>query len=160
MIKIKIIALSKLKEKYLTEAQSEYLKRLSAFALVEVIEIEPVRLPENPSASEITKALLSEAEAIKKKIPAMSTVIDMFIEVKKFSSEAFAADIQNKINGGEGTFVYIIGSSYGLAEEIKAMANIKLSFSDMTFPHQLFRIMLLEQVYRAFKINEGSKYHK
>ena len=160
MIKIKIIALSKLKEKYLAEAQAEYLKRLSAFALVEVIEIEPVRLPENPSASEISKALLSEAEAIKKKIPAMSTVIAMCIEGKKFSSEAFAAAIQNKINGGEGTFVYIIGSSYGLAEEIKAMANIKLSFSDMTFPHQLFRIMLLEQVYRAFKINEGSKYHK
>ena len=160
MIKIKIIALSKLKEKYLTEAQSEYLKRLSAFASVEVIEIEPVRLPENPSASEISKALLSEAEAIKKKLPAMSTVIAMCIEGQKFSSEAFAAAIQNKINGGEGTFVYIIGSSYGLAEEIKAMANIKLSFSDMTFPHQLFRIMLLEQVYRAFKINEGSKYHK
>ena len=160
MIKIKIIALSKLKEKYLAEAQAEYLKRLSAFATVDIIEIEPVRLPENPSASEISKALAQEAEVIKKKIPSMATVIAMCIEGKKFSSEAFATAIQNKIDGGEGTFVYIIGSSYGLSDEIKAMANIKLSFSDMTFPHQLFRIMLLEQVYRAFKINEGSKYHK
>ncbi len=160
MIKIKIIALSKLKEKYLAEAQSEYLKRLSAHAAVEVIEIEPVRLPENPSNLEIAKALTAEAEAIKKKIPTQATVVAMCIEGKKLSSEAFAETMQNKINGGSGTFVYIIGSSFGLSPEIKAMADIKLSFSDMTFPHQLFRVMLLEQIYRAFKINEGSKYHK
>lgn len=160
MIKIKIIALGKLKEKYLSQAQEEYLKRISAYAKTEVIEIEPVRLSENPSKAEIEKALMSEAELIKKKIPENSAKIAMCIEGKRFSSEEFSSKVADIVSGGKGTLVYIIGSSYGLHDSIKQIADLKLSFSDMTFPHQLFRIMLLEQIYRGFKINEGSKYHK
>lgn len=160
MIKIKIIALGRLKEKYLREASDEYIKRLGGFAKTEIIELEPVRLGENPSESEINRALLSEAEAIKKKIGDASTVVAMCIEGKMYSSEDLHKELDKRINSGDGSFAFIVGSSYGLHPEIKALADIKLSFSPMTFPHQLFRIMLLEQVYRSFKITEGSKYHK
>lgn len=160
MIKIKIIALGKLKEKYLREASDEYIKRLSGFAKTEIIELEPMRLCENPSETETTRALLAEAEAIKKKIGDASTVIVMCIEGKMCSSEEFHKELDKRINRGEGNFVFIIGSSYGLHPDIKELADIKLSFSPMTFPHQLFRVMLLEQVYRSFKIAEGAKYHK
>lgn len=160
MIKVKLITLGKLKEKYLREAVAEYLKRLSAYANAEIIELEPVRLPDNPSASEIEKALSLEAEMIKKKIPDDALVTAMCIEGKQYSSEEFEKLLSGKINQGRGNLIFIIGSSYGLSEEIKKMADIKLSFSKMTFPHQLFRIMLMEQIYRSFKIAEGSKYHK
>ena len=160
MIKLKIIALGRLKEKYLRDAQDEYIKRLSAYAKTELIELEPVRLSDNPSAGEIERALSTEAEMIKKKIPENSLVTAMCIEGKQLSSEELSDFNSERIARGTGTLVYIIGSSYGLHSDIKAMAGLKLSFSKMTFPHQLFRIMLLEQVYRAFKIEEGSSYHK
>ena len=160
MIKVKIIALGRLKEKYLREASDEYIKRMSAYAKTEIVEIEPVRLPDNPSEKEIEKALISEAEMIKKKIPDDAVVTAMCIEGRQSSSEELSNLINNRISRGEGSFVFIIGSSYGLHPSIKASADIKLSFSKMTFPHQLFRIMLLEQIYRSFKIAEGSKYHK
>ena len=159
MIKLKIITLGKLKEKYLRDAEAEYLKRLSAYAKCELIELEPVRLSDNPSTNEIEKALLAEAELIKKKIPENSFVTTMCIEGKQYTSEEMSSLI---FKGAQncGTLVYIIGSSFGLHESIKNLSNVKLSFSKMTFPHQLFRIMLLEQIYRGFKIEEGSKYHK
>ena len=159
MIKLKIITLGKLKEKYLRDAEAEYLKRLSAYAKCELIELEPVRLSENPSANEIEKALLAEAELIKKKIPENSFVTTMCIEGKQYTSEEMSSLI---FKGAQisGTLVYIIGSSFGLHDSVKNLSNVKLSFSKMTFPHQLFRIMLLEQIYRGFKIEEGSRYHK
>ena len=160
MIKLKIITLGKLKEKYLREAEAEYLKRLSAYSKCELVEIEPLKLSDNPSENEIEKALSGEAELIKKKIPENSFIAALCIEGKQYSSEELSTLMFSKINGGTGNLVFIIGSSYGLHSSIKAMANLKLSFSKMTFPHQLFRIMLLEQVYRGFKIEEGSKYHK
>lgn len=160
MIKIKIIALGKLKEKYLREAVEEYIKRISAYAKTEIIELEPVRLSENPSDAEIERALASEAEMVKKKIPENSLVTAMCIEGKQLSSEKLSAVLTENIDRGVGNLVFIIGSSYGLSKEIKALSSIKLSFSSMTFPHQLFRVMLLEQIYRSFKIAEGSKYHK
>ncbi len=160
MIKIKVIALGRLKEKYLRDACDEYIKRLSAYAKTEIIELEPARLSDNPSSGEIEKALLAEAEMIKKKIPDGSLVVAMCIEGKQFSSEEFCQAINDRISRGVGSLVFIIGSSYGLHQDIKGLADIKLSFSKMTFPHQLFRVMLLEQVYRSFKIGEGSKYHK
>ena len=159
MIKLKIITLGKLKEKYLRDAEAEYLKRLSAYAKCELIELEPVRLSDNPSSAECEKALLQEAELIKKKIPENSFVTAMCIEGKQYSSEEMS-DLMFKGVRESGTLVYIIGSSFGLHDSIKSLANLKLSFSKMTFPHQLFRIMLLEQIYRGFKIEEGSKYHK
>ncbi len=160
MIKIRIIALGRLKEKYLREAGEEYVKRLSAYAKTEIIELEPVRLSDTPSDSEIQKALKTEAEMIKKKIPENSLITAMCIEGKQFSSPEFSRELENHISRGAGNLVFIIGSSFGLHDEIKALADIKLSFSKMTFPHQLFRIMLLEQVYRSFKISQGSRYHK
>ncbi len=160
MIKIKIIALGKLKEKYLTDATQEYLKRLSGFAKTEIIEITPVKLSDNPSNTEIEKALDAEAELIIKKLSGKEYITTLCIEGKQMSSEEFSAEISNNINGGEGNLVYIIGSSYGLSDRIKTLAHKKLSFGKMTFTHQLFRVMLLEQIYRGFKIREGSKYHK
>lgn len=160
MIKINIISLGKLKEKYLREAVEEYAKRISGYAKLSIIEIEPERLSDNPSESEIEAALKSEAEKIMKKIESGSFTVAMCIEGKQMASEEFAKMFSDKINTGTGIFNFIIGSSYGLHSSVKNTADIKFSFSKMTFPHQLFRIMLLEQIYRAFKINEGGKYHK
>lgn len=160
MIKINIISLGRLKEKYLREAVEEYTKRISGYAKLSVVEIEPERLSDNPSESEIEAALKAEAEKIMKKIEAGSFTVAMCIEGKQMASEEFAKMFSDKINGGTGVFNFIIGSSYGLHSSVKNSADIKFSFSKMTFPHQLFKVMLLEQIYRAFKINEGSKYHK
>lgn len=160
MMKIKIIALGKLKENYLKDAVLEYIKRLSAYAKVEIVELTPIKLSENPSQSEINKSLDLEADMIMKKLSGKEHITALCIEGKNLSSEELSANIQAHINGGEGNLVYIIGSSYGLSDKIKAIAHGKLSFGKMTFTHQLFRVMLLEQLYRGFKIMEGSKYHK
>lgn len=159
MIKITLITLGKLKEKYLREASAEYEKRLSRYCSLDIVEIEPVRLGEKPSQSEIDAALQREAEMIIKKIPMGSQVYSLCVEGKPLSSEEFAKKNGALVDSGKG-MVFIIGSSYGLDERIKRLSNVRLSLSEMTFPHQLFRIMLLEQIYRSFKINEGSTYHK
>lgn len=159
MIKVTIIALSKLKEKYLKDASDEYLKRLSRYCKLQVVEIEPERLNDNPSQNEINSALEKEAQAVFKRLPESSYVAAMCIEGKKLSSEDFAKTLSSA-QFSSGGMTFIIGSSYGLADSVKKRADIRLSVSDMTFPHQLFRIMLLEQIYRGFKINEGSAYHK
>lgn len=159
MIKVTVIALGKLKEKYLSEAQKEYSKRLSRYCNLEIVELEPVRLPDNPSKNEIDNALLKESEMILKKIPTNSKVFTLCVEGKGMDSPKFAQKIESIANIGN-SIVFIIGSSYGLSEKVKQCSDFRLSVSDMTFPHQLFRIMLLEQIYRAFKIIEGSTYHK
>ena len=159
MIKITLICLGKLKEKYLKEACDEYTKRLSRYCSFEIAELEPVRLPEKPSTAEIDAALSKEAEMIIKKIPQNSDLYALCVEGKPLSSEAFAQNIATSQNVGKNV-AFVIGSSYGLSEKIKALSKTRLSFSAMTFPHQLFRVMLLEQIYRAFKINEGGTYHK
>lgn len=159
MIKITLICLGKLKEKYLKEAVSEYLKRLSRYCSFDVVELEPIRLPEKPSQSEIDIALSKEADMIIKKLPQNCDVFTLCVEGKEFSSEKFAREIELSQNSGKN-LAFIIGSSYGLSDKVKNISKVKLSFSQMTFPHQLFRVMLLEQIYRAFKINEGSTYHK
>lgn len=160
MIKVKLICLGKLKEKYLREAVDEYSKRLSAYAKLEIIEIEPERLPEEPSGTQIDAALKVEAEKILKRIDGGSYTVAMCIEGKQLESPEFARLIEVKTNSGVGCFNFIIGSSCGLHDVVKQRVDLKFSFSKMTFPHQLFRIMLLEQIYRGFKINEGGKYHK
>ena len=159
MIKVTIIALGRLKEKYLTEAVKEYSKRLSRYCVLDILELEPVRLPENPSQSEINSALDKEAEMIIKKIPEGSEVYTLCVEGKQMSSPKLADKVKAASNMGR-SLTFIIGSSYGLSEKVKKCSNIRLSLSEMTFPHQLCRVMLLEQIYRAFKINEGSAYHK
>ena len=158
-MKITVIALASLKEKYLKEAADEYIKRLGAFCNLKIIELDPVRLPEKPSYAELSAALSREAELIAKKIPAGDFVVPLCIEGKQFSSEEFAEMLEEKVNIGRGV-TFIIGSSCGLSDDIKRRADFKLSFSKMTFPHKLFRVMLLEQLYRAFKICSGGAYHK
>ena len=158
-MKITVIALASLKEKYLKEAADEYIKRLGAFCNLKIIELDPVRLPEKPSYAEISAALSREAEIIAKKIPAGDFVVPLCIEGKQFSSEEFAEMLEEKVNIGRGV-TFIIGSSCGLSDDIKRRADLRLSFSKMTFPHKLFRVMLLEQLYRAFKICSGGAYHK
>lgn len=157
---ITVIALGKLKEKYLTDAISEYSKRISAYGKLQIIELNPVRLSDNPSQTEIDNALSKEAEEIKKKIPNNSYVFSLCIEGKEKSSEGFAKAISEATLNGKSNIVFIIGSSFGLSPEIKQLSDFKLSFSPMTFPHQLMRVMLLEQIYRAFQINNNGKYHK
>ncbi len=159
MIKITFITLGKLKEKYLRDAVDEYTKRLSRYCKLDLVELSPVNLPENPSQSEIDIALLKESELIEKRIPAQSVVVAFCVEGKMYSSEDLADFINKNTNSGKN-MCFIIGSSYGMSDNIKQQADLKLSLSAMTFPHQLFRVMGLEQIYRAFKINEGSRYHK
>lgn len=159
MIKLTVIALGRLKEAYLRDAQAEYLKRLSRYCDLSVIELNPVSLCENPSRNQIEAALQKEAEMILKRIPNGSLIAAMCVEGKMISSEELAECVNTQLSDGT-SICFIIGSSYGLAECIKQRAHLKLSASRMTFPHQLFRVMLLEQIYRAFKINEGGTYHK
>lgn len=159
MIKVDFITLGKLKEKYLREASGEYEKRLSRYCDLKISELAPVNLSDNPSSAEIENALLKEKDMILKQIPKDAFTVALCIEGKELSSEALAELFKEKSIEGQ-RICFIIGSSYGLSNEIKKRADIRLSVSKMTFPHQLFRIMLLEQTYRAFKINEGSTYHK
>ena len=155
---VNFIVIGKLKEDYLRSACAEYIKRLSRYCTFELHELDECRLSENPSAKEIKNALKKEAENIKKYAKGM--IIPMCIEGKQLSSEKFSEKISSAGVNGFSTVTFIIGSSFGLSDEIKAMGNFRLSMSQMTFPHQLARVMLLEQIYRAFQIAEGGKYHK
>lgn len=161
MVNVNIITVGKLKENYLRLACDEYAKRLQAFCKLNIVELNESRLSDNPSQKEIDNGLSNEAKAM---MPYVSTKnclnIAMCIEGKQFSSVDFSNKIDNAGVAGKSTINFIIGSSFGIADEIKKMADIKLSMSMMTFPHQLARVMLLEQIYRAFQISSGGKYHK
>lgn len=159
MIKVNLITLGRLKEKYLSLAVDEYKKRLSRYCDLKITEIEPIRLSDNPSQTEIETALNKETSSILKQIPQNSTVVTLCIEGKQLSSPELAEFIEKQQISGK-SITLVIGSSYGLSQEIKQKSDLRLSVSKMTFPHQLFRVMLLEQTYRAFKIIEGSAYHK
>ena len=160
MISVKIICIGKLKEKFWRDAIDEYSKRLSRYCSLEIKELSEYQVSENPSPSEIETALSKEAEAIEKEILKDSAVFPLCIEGKELSSPEFAEKIEGVSLSGKSKICFIIGSSHGMSERIKQKADFKLSFSKMTFPHQLFRVLLLEQIYRAFTILGGSKYHK
>lgn len=145
MQKVKIVCVGKLKEKFWADAVSEYCKRLSRFASVQICE-----LPER-------RTLAEEGEQIVKELRGYTAVLA--VEGKKLSSEALAEKVKELCAAGR-EMTFVIGSSYGLCPEVKARADMLLSFSDMTFPHQLMRVILCEQIYRAFMINAGSEYHK
>ncbi len=155
---INLIVVGKLKEDYLRNACAEYLKRLGRYGKTEIRELEECRLSDSPSPNEIAAALKKEAVQIKKY--AVGTVIPLCIEGKQLSSTELSEFIVSAGVQGSSTISFIIGSSYGLDPEIKKMGSLKLSMSKMTFPHQLARVMLLEQIYRSFQIAEGGKYHK
>lgn len=160
MLKITIIALGHLKENYLRDAAKEYEKRLSGYCKLNIVEIEPQRLPDNPSEAEINTALNKEAEKINASIPQGSYVLPLCIEGASPDSVELSRKLSSIALDGFSNVCFIIGSSYGIANEIKTKSHYKLSMSKMTFPHQLARIMLLEQIYRAFKISSGGTYHK
>ena len=159
-MKITVICLGKLKEKYLKDACDEYIKRLGAFCSCKVVELVPVKLPDDPSAAQIKAALSQEAALIRAKIPKGAAVCALCIEGKMLASEEFSKQVQAAAVAGGADVVFLIGSSFGLDEELKKTAHYRLSMSPMTFPHQLARVMLLEQIYRAFQIANGGKYHK
>ena len=160
MQKVSIICVGKMKEKFYIEAAAEYVKRLSRFCKLEIVELPEDRLPDDPSQAQIDAALAKEADAIRAKLPASCYIIAMCVEGKTRSSEELARLMEDSVHQGGSHLVFLIGGSFGLHPSVKALASFKLSMSPMTFPHHLARVMVLEQIYRAFKINEGSSYHK
>ena len=160
MFDITLITMGKLKEKFYSSAADEYKKRLSGSCRITEIEIKEEKTPDNPSESQIAAALKKEAERILDAIPKKACVIPMCIEGKHMSSEELADHIESAPLKGFSSVCFIIGSSHGLADEVKRTAVLKLSMSKMTFPHKLARVMLYEQIYRAGEIISGSKYHK
>lgn len=160
MIKVHIIAVGSLKEKFLKDGCGEYLKRLGAFAKVNVVEVGEERCSQNPSDNEIAQVLDKEGKRILAKIPKGAYVVPMCIEGQQLSSEDFSKKIDSVAVGGCGDIVFIIGGSFGLSDEVKKTGNFKMSFGKLTLPHQLMRVVLLEQIYRAFSISNNSKYHK
>ncbi len=160
MLSVSIICIGKLKDAFFEMASDEYIKRLGAFTKVNITELKAANLPEKPSQTEIDAALEKEAQAISAKIPKGAKTVSLCIEGKLYSSEDMAGLLSDTALSGQSHIVFIIGGSYGLSEKIKAQSSIRLSMSKMTFPHRLARVMLLEQIYRGFKINAGESYHK
>lgn len=160
MQKVTVICTGKLKEKFYLDAAAEYAKRLSRFCRLEICELPEERLPENPSPAQIEAALSREADAVRAKLPAGCLRIAMCVEGTERSSEELARYLADSAARGTGHIVFLIGSSYGMHDSLKRQADLRLSMSPMTFPHHLLRVMLLEQIYRAYQINAGSRYHK
>ncbi len=160
MLNVTILAVGKIKEKFLSDAINEYSKRLGRYCRLEIIRVKDDPTPDNPTDKERDIVLKREGERLIEKIPKGAYVIPLCIEGKQKSSEEFAKIMSEIPSGGKSEVVFIIGGSMGLWDRIKDMADIKLSFSKMTFPHQLMCVILLEQLYRAFNISGGGKYHK
>lgn len=157
---ISIISVGKLKEKYLKQGIAEYVKRLSAYTKIKIIEVPDEKAPESLSEREMTLVKQKEGKRILTKIKPDDYVIALAIEGKMKTSEQLAADLDKLATYGKSNICFVIGGSLGLSEEVLQRANEQLSFSPLTFPHQLMRLILLEQLYRAFKINRGEPYHK
>ena len=160
LVNINIICVGKLKEKYWTDAAAEYVKRLSRYCRIRIVELKEERLPDNASASEEEYVKTAEGRSILKSLSADSYVIALDGKGKQLSSEQLSQKIESLTLGGCSTVDLIIGGSLGLSDEVRKRAYFKLSFSSMTFPHQMMRVILLEQIYRAFKISRREPYHK
>ena len=159
MQRITVLCVGKLKEKFYADAAAEYCKRLSRYCKIEVTELPETRLPEDPSPAEIQKALAAEANAIRQKLEG-GAVVAMCIEGQTCSSEALSKKLAAFALEGKSKVTFLIGGSFGLDETLKKQADWRLSMSPMTFPHHLARVMLLEQIYRACQIAEGTHSHK
>jgi len=160
MLNVKLICVGKMREKFYIDALEEYRKRLQAYCRPELLEIPEQRLGERPAEKEISAALAREGQEILKAVPADAYLVALCVEGRQMPSEGMAALIRERENSGRPRLCFVIGGSFGLAEAVKQRADRRLSMSEMTFPHHLARVMLIEQVYRGFKINEGSQYHK
>ena len=159
-MKINVICIGKLKEKYWRDAIEEYSKRLSRFAQLNIIELKEDRLPNNPSPAQEQAVMENEGEAILTAIKPDSYTIALAIKGRSYSSEQLAAEIDKLTTNGVSTINFIIGGSLGLSKKVLQAADMQLSFSAMTFPHQMIRVFLLEQIYRSFKIINHEAYHK
>lgn len=157
ILKVKLISIGKLKEAYLKDAVKEYSKRMQSFAKLEIIELDEVRINND---SEVAKALDKEAELIKKHLNNDDYLIVLDVAGKMLNNLEYVKIIDEACLNGYSTFTFVIGSSHGLADSIKSKANLKWSFSKLVFPHQLMRVLLLEQIYRGFKIQNNQPYHK
>ena len=160
MQRVTVLCVGKLKEKFYLEAAAEYVKRLQRFCKLELVELPESRLPESPSPAEVQRALAAEAAAIRERLPKDGAVIALCIEGKPCSSVELSRRMEELAVAGKTQLTFLIGGSVGLDESLKRQADCRLSMSPMTFPHHLARIMLLEQIYRAYQISAGTKYHK
>lgn len=161
MLRINIICIGKIKEKYFTDAIAEYEKRLGAFCKFNIIELPEERIKSNtPNKAQIDEVIAAEGRRIMQKISPSDYVTAMCIEGKQLSSEELSQTLENIAVVGKSIVDFIIGGSYGLSDEVKRRADLRLSMSKMTFPHQMARVILSEQIYRAFEISSGGKYHK
>ncbi len=158
-MKITILAVGKLKEKYLRDAVAEYEKRLAPFAKLSFIEIAEEKMPENFSAAEKEKTLVREGERLLARVPEGSELIVLDVAGKEFSSEEFSAALGERMLAGASHITFLIGGAFGLSPAVRNAARLRLSLSKMTFTHQMARVLLTEQIYRAFKILRGEKYH-
>lgn len=159
MLKVNIVAAGKIKEKYLTAGINEFLKRLTPFAQVKVLEINEEKMKDNPSEAEKQQTLTAEGERLLKLVPNGSYLIVLDVYGKELSSEELSAKIDDLTVQGVSSIAFLIGGAFGLSPEVRKAADLKLSFSKMTFTHQMVRLLLVEQIYRAFKISRGEKYH-
>ncbi|RLL41772.1 23S rRNA (pseudouridine(1915)-N(3))-methyltransferase RlmH [Oceanobacillus piezotolerans] len=159
-MKITIVSVGKLKEKYLKQGIQEYLKRLSAYAKVDIVEVADEKAPENMSEAEMEEVKRKEGERILSHIGPDTYVITLEINGKMLSSEQLAKKMDELATYGKSKIAFVIGGSLGISDEVMKRSDMALSFSKMTFPHQLMRLVLLEQVYRGFRINRGEPYHK
>ena len=160
MVSVTLLVVGKLKESYWREACAEYQKRMGSFCRLSVVEVEEYRLPDRPSPAQIQGGLEAEGKKLLQAIPQGAWVCALCIEGRELSSPQLAARLEQVTVGGKSQLVFVIGGSFGLHPSVKERAWVRLSMSPMTFPHHLARVMLLEQLYRGFKINEGSSYHK
>ena len=160
MLQVTILCVGKLKEKFYTEASAEYVKRLGAYCRVEIVELPEAKRPRDPSPAETAAAVTKEGDALLLKLPKGAVTAAMCIEGKELSSEDVAELLNKAASSGAGKLCFVIGGSDGLDDRVKKAADERISMSRMTFPHHLARVMLLEQIYRGFKILEGSHYHK
>ena len=160
MQRVTVLCVGKLKEKFYIDAAAEYVKRLQRHCKLELIELSEQRLPDDPSPAEIQKALRAEGDAIRERLPKGGAVIALCIEGKPCSSEELSRRMAEFGVQGKTQLTFLIGGSVGLDEDLKRQADWRLSMSPMTFPHHMARIMLLEQIYRAYQIAGGTKYHK
>ncbi|MGV3083206.1 23S rRNA (pseudouridine(1915)-N(3))-methyltransferase RlmH [Enterococcus dispar] len=159
-MQIRIIAVGKLKEKYLVQGIKEYMKRLGGYTKIELIEVADEKAPENLSAAQMQQVKDKEGERILAKIKEKDYVFALAIEGKNPTSEAFAKQMAQLMVQGKSNFVFVIGGSLGLSTAVMKRSNAAISFGKMTYPHQLMRLILVEQIYRAFRINHGEPYHK
>ena len=160
MLNVKFICVGKMKERFYLDAFEEYRKRLGAYCRLELVELSEQRLPERPSRAEIEAALEREAGEILAAVPRDAYVVALCVEGQQVSSEYMAELVEGRENSGKPKLCFVVGGSFGLADSVKNRADFRLSMSKMTFPHHLARIMLAEQLYRGYKIREGSRYHK